>query len=224
MTDLPATSPLKSLFATLNPSRAPVRAICPRPALWDNLGIGGCMFWDHDVQHFADALTIVRPKSVLETGFFAGASAFFWLYLSNANLTSIDPMVNLHDPKVPHTGKPENVGKLQTTFPGRFTFLQKDSKLVRPDLAGQSFDLFFIDGDHWEAGIRNDFQLALDLNIPWILVDDFVTTVEDVYHREFAEHFVEVRHYDRHDTFQGRPIPIKLFRRRNDAIDTLTFQ
>lgn len=184
------------------------------PKLLTDLGLDkGCLHWENDAQFLADTLSISQPTNILEVGFYQGSSAGMWLYLSDANLTSVDPMVNLYDPHVLHDGKIENVDKLKGAFPGRFTFIQKDSKLVRPDLAGQKFDLMFIDGDHRPLGIRNDFNLALELGIPWVLVDDFVTSVLEVYQNEFATKFLApIRVYPRKDQFMGKPIPIVLLR------------
>lgn len=189
-----------------------------KPKLMDELGIRGCFSWEGEASFLADVLNVVDPKSILETGFFAGASAFMWLHLSDANLTSVDPMQNLYNPETKHDGNLENVDKLQKAFPNRFTFIKKDSRVVRPDLVGKKFELMFIDGDHWETGIRNDFQLAIDLNIPWILVDDFVTSVLDMYQKEFKDEFTPIKVYDRPAIFQGRPIPIVLLKRNNKKI------
>ncbi len=183
-----------------------------------DLGIDGCFSWENEAAFLEDTLQIVQPQSILEVGFFGGSSAAMWLHLSDAHLTSVDPMENLYDPTVKHDGKPENVDKLKAHFPGRFTFHRKDSKVVYPDVAGQKFDLMFIDGDHWENGIRSDFNLAIDLNIPWILVDDFVTSVAEVYQNEFRSQFMVVRVYPRKDQFMGRPIPIVLLRRIDPKI------
>jgi predicted O-methyltransferase YrrM len=189
-----------------------------KPKLMDELEIGGCFSWENESEFLADTLNIVNPKNILEIGFFAGASTFMWLHLSEANLTSVDPMENLYDKNVKHDGKPENIEKLQKAFPNRFNFIRKDSRVVRPDLIGQKFDLMFIDGDHWESGIRNDFQLALDLDIPWILADDFVTSVASVYQKEFTKYFTPIRFYPRKDLFQGQPIPIVLMKRNDQKI------
>lgn len=189
-----------------------------RPKLIDELGITGCFSWEKESEFLADTLNIVNPTNILEIGFFAGASAFMWLYLSDANLTSVDPMENLYDPSVKHDGRPENIHKLKNVFPNRFTFIKKDSKIVKPDLIGKKFDLMFIDGDHWDIGIRNDFQLAIDLDVPWILVDDFVTNVANVYANEFQQYFTPIRFYPRKDLFQGQPIPIVLLKRNNNNI------
>lgn len=192
-----------------------------KPKLMDELGIDdGCLHWDSDAEFLVDTLTLSQPKNILEVGFFRGSSTFQWLWLSDAKVTSVDPMVNLYSPQTPHDGKLENVDKLKVAFPDRFTFVQKDSKVVKPDLLGQQFDLMFIDGDHWENGIRSDFNLALDLNIPWVLVDDFVTSVLDVYNREFADKFLPpIRVYPRKDLFMGKPIPIVLLRQIDKKVE-----
>ena len=190
------------------------------PEIYNNLQVEGCFTWKKESKFFQEVIEIVEPKNILETGFFRGASAFMWLYISKANLTSVDPMASLYDPSAKHDGMLENVDKLKKEFGERFTFIQKDSKIVRPDLIGKKFDLFFIDGDHWEQGIRNDFQLAIDLEIDWIFVDDFVTSVAHVYLNEFQDKFIPVKIYNRDEIFQGRPIPIVLLKRiKNEAIN-----
>ena len=186
-----------------------------KPKEWDEIGIVGCFSWEKESDFLKDTIDFVNPTNILEIGFFGGASSFMWLYLSNAKLTSVDPMVNLYDSSVQHTGKIENVQGLKNKFgESRFTFIQKDSRVIRPDIAGQKFDLMFIDGDHWDSGIRNDFNIALEMKIPWVLADDFVTNVENVYWNEFSDKFELVRLYPRKDMFMGRPIPIALLKNK----------
>lgn len=165
----------------------------------------------NDFAIFSDVIQRVQPKRILETGFFRGGSAALLLHLSQAHVTSVDPMV---DPLGAfHEGKIEHVAVLGEWFPGRFTFLRKSSSDVRPDLAGQSFDLFNIDGDHRESGIVNDFQLALDLDIPWLVVDDFHLDVSRIYWQRFADRYEIVKTYGRDDRHNGYPIPRALMRR-----------
>lgn len=192
-----------------------------RPQRMTDLGIQeGCLHWDNDGLFLADTISISQPKNILEIGYFCGGSSYMLLHLSDAKVTSVDPMVNLYDPGTKHDGSIESVDKLKGAFPDRFTFIQKDSKLVRPDLAGESFDLMFIDGDHAPIGIRNDFNLALELGIPWVLVDDFVTSVMEVYQNEFADKFLSpIRVYPRKDQFMGKPIPIVLLKQRDPVVD-----
>lgn len=171
----------------------------------------------NDFSIFGDILQIVQPAAILETGFFKGGSACLLLYLSgSANLTSIDPM---RDPGgATHQGDIGNVAVLQSLFPGRFTFLHKSSAHVRNDLAGQHFDLFNIDGDHTEAGITNDLQLAASLSIPWIILDDFNGPVVEVYQKQFAADYFPVKIYRRDDHHQGQPILRVLMRRREPSL------
>lgn len=185
-----------------------------KPQLLIDLGIEGCFNFEKDAWIFQDVIKRVNPSEILETGFFTGLSSFAFLYLSKANIISVDPMVNLYDPNIKHDGKIENVQKLKDAFPNRFTFIQKDSCFVRPDLKNKQFDLFFIDGDHLAKGIRNDLQLALDLNIEHVLLDDFVTSVLYIYYSEFQNEFEIMNKYDRYDTFMGKPIPMVLLRNK----------
>lgn len=183
-----------------------------KPKLFTDLDIGGCFKFEEDAWIFQDVIDIVKPNEILETGFFQGLSSLIFLYFSHANVTSVDPMINLYQPWVKHDGKIENVQKLKDAFPNRFAFYQKSSSVVRPDLVNKKFDLFFVDGDHWPDGITNDLQMALDLRIPYILVDDFVTDVERVYNEKFNHSFEEIKRYDRCDFFMGKPIPMVLFK------------
>lgn len=184
----------------------------PKPEAWDQLGIEGCFSWENESDFILDTLEIVKPRNILEIGFFRGASAFMFLQLSDAKLTSVDPMFNTYDANAVHDGKIENTVNLKKYFGNRFTFIQKDSKKVYNDIKDEKYDLVFIDGDHWDAGVRNDFSLAIALKIPYLLVDDFVTNVEDIYNNEFSRFFTVIKNYPRVDQFMGSPIPIKLLK------------
>lgn len=188
----------------------------------ETFGVDLAFTTGNDYHIFSDVLQIVAPKRILETGFFKGGSAFMFLHLSTAHVTSVDPMVPTNGEPI-HHGSLDNVGILQEVFRGRFAFLQKSSFDVRGDLAGQSFDLFNIDGDHHSEGIHNDFQLAVDLNIPWLLVDDFLLNVSDVYRDHFLKDYFPVKIYQRDDQFNGVPIPRALLRRRNPAMPHLPY-
>ncbi len=167
----------------------------------------------NDFAIFTDVIKLVQPSAILETGFFRGGSAALLLHLSQATLTSVDPMA---DPLGAfHEGKIEHVDVLKEWFPGRFTFhkISSADPVLWAVLKGQRFDLFNIDGDHRIAGIVNDFQLALDLEIPWLLVDDFHLDVSSVYWDRFADRYEIVKSYGRDDRYLGNPIPRALMRR-----------
>jgi predicted O-methyltransferase YrrM len=202
----------------------PLPPLTPKPQAWTELGIIGCFSWENESQFIDDTISIVKPESILEVGFFAGASSFMWLHLSKAKLTSVDPMVNLYDINEKHTGSLENVDRLKAYFgPERFRFIQKDSKVVRPDLDA-SYDLMFIDGDHWDQGIRNDFDIALEKKIPWVLVDDFVTSVEQVYFQSYQQYYDIIRVYPRKDQFMGKSIPIVLLKLKDTYMKDANMQ
>jgi len=168
----------------------------------------GC---DHTI--FSDVIALTRPRNILETGFFRGGSAAALLYLSgDATLTSVDPMQGTDNLL-------SNAPLLQSAFPDRFTLLQKSSADVRGDLAGQRFDLFNLDGDHSRGGVENDYQLALDLDIPWVLVDDFLGDVRWAYEDRYRAHFAPIRVYARDDRHNGHAIPRVLMKQRRHLVE-----
>lgn len=169
---------------------------------------------------FEMCLNYVDPANILEIGFYKGGSAFIMLSLKdNITLTSVDPVKN-------ETSEIEGISDFSEEeraiefigeeFKDRFTFIRKKSQDVREDLEGQKFDFMFIDGDHWEKGIRNDFQLMIDLGIKYALVDDWVQpqngpkSVPIVWAEEFKDKLKIKSAFYRKDTFQGASIPMVL--------------
>ena len=74
--------------------------------------------------------------------------------------------------------------KVEQLFEGRFRFGNKDSQTVQSGtLTG--YDLVYIDGDHKFDSFRSDFQLCVDADIEWILIDD-TNLFAPI--RDFAEH------------------------------------
>lgn len=180
------------------------------PQLYKDLNIAGCFSWENEAIFLEDTIRIAEPKNILEIGFFNGASAFMWLYLSKANLTSVDPLAG-------RDHQPGRTDVIAAAFPGRFTFYKKSSMDIRPDLQGKKFELAFIDGAHEHEFVRNDLNLALEMDIPYVLVDDFCTSVLDVYLNEFQDKFLQpIRIYHRAAQFQGRPIPIVLLKKKTN--------
>jgi hypothetical protein len=64
--------------------------ILQKPQLMLDLDIGGCFDYEKDGHIFQDVIDFVKPKNILETGFFCGLSSFIWLYLSTAYVTSVE--------------------------------------------------------------------------------------------------------------------------------------
>lgn len=147
----------------------------------------GCSGWKSHAPVFKKVLDVVKPSNILEVGFFRGSSSYMWLHLSNANVTSVDPLCDVEYPLAPrkYDGAPENVDKLKELFPNRFNFFQLDSKFVYPFIKDNKYDLMFIDGGHLSEAVRNDLNLAVKLKVPYILLDDFINEVLWVYNSEF---------------------------------------
>jgi len=120
----------------------------------------------HSVDAFRKISSIVKPKSILEIGFNMGWSASLWLHFTEAKLTSVDI-----------SDKDETLfaaSVLKEKHPDRFEFILSDSKDVYSKLKDKNFDMIFIDGDHTFDGVKTDMQLAKDLNIKNVVMDDWL--------------------------------------------------
>lgn len=173
-----------------------------------------------------DIIQICNPKNILEIGFFEGGSSLNWLLHTTANVTSVDPIYHRNDLlhcQIHGTPFPDkswtfkSVEHLKKSFPNRFNFIQEDSRKVKEKIKDQKFDFIFVDGDHWADCVRNDLQLTLDLEIDYMLLDDFCTDVEKVYQQEFSKYFMPLRYYDDHDPKQ------LLCKRINNKLGNLPF-
>jgi hypothetical protein len=109
----------------------------------------------------------IVPRRIFEIGFNRGSSSLQFLLLNHrTQVLSIDI-----------TEKPKSIKYLKEQFGPKFAFLKQDSqKINRPlldKIKKKSFDLAFIDGKHTYEGIKNDFNLILNLEIPYLLLDDY---------------------------------------------------
>ena len=187
---------------------------------YEEYNLDSCSVPADDGWIFEMCLNYIKPKNVLEIGFYKGGSAFIMMSLDeNLKLTSVDPVQNVATEMTGQTdfsGEEKAIETICENFSDRFTFIRKRSQDVRPDLEGQSFDMIYIDGDHWEDGIRNDFQLMLDLDIKYGLVDDWVQpvggfkSVPTVWFEEFKDKLKVKTSFYRKDKFQGQHIPMVL--------------
>lgn len=146
---------------------------------------GGCSSPGSHAEIFEIVINIIQPKEILEFGFFCGASSNLLLELSSANITSIDPIDdNPTTDYLKSVGRPEEIGtntvqlaaaaSLTEKYPDRFTFIKKRTlnAAIDGDLSNKKFDLCYVDGDHWEAGVTIDLNICLALKIPFLLLDD----------------------------------------------------
>lgn len=194
---------------------------------YENLDLDSCSTAQDEGWIFDIILGWIKPKEILEIGFYRGGSSFLMLSLSDANVTSVDPIFNITDSQLGrsiedqyeiHEREFASVEKIQREFKERFKFYQKSSLDIRPDLEGKSFDFMFIDGDHWEFGVRNDFQLCLDLKIPYALVDDWAQppnapkSTPTVFAEEFSDKFKVLSAFYRNAEYNGYRIPMVLLK------------
>lgn len=118
----------------------------------------------HILRHFRDTIEIVKPKRILEIGFNIGYSAAMWLTLSDAHVDSLD--ISMKDETLYAAGLLDHrFGKPIVRFE---YFLRSLYYSV-----GKYYELCFIDGAHDEQSIINDIMLCKELEIPYLLFDDW---------------------------------------------------
>ena len=187
---------------------------------YEDYNLQSCSVPIDDGWIFEMCLNYVKPTNVLEIGFYKGGSAFIMLSLKDdIKLTSVDPVQNEtseREGRADFSEEERAIKLISEEFKDRFTFIRKKSQDARGILRGQKFDFMYIDGDHWEKGIRNDFQLMIDLDIKYALVDDWVQpqhgpkSVPTVWAEEFKDELKIKTAFYRKDTFQGAHIPMVL--------------
>ncbi len=128
----------------------------------------------HSIQIVEEVCELVKPKTILEIGTSLGYSAAMWLFLSDANLVTVDidnKSETMHSMQI-----------LSARYPTRLTFVHSDSselevencQLIHPQLPPLGpFDLVFIDGNHLLEGVKKDIELVLALGASYVFFDDW---------------------------------------------------
>lgn len=117
-----------------------------------------------------------EPEDVLEVGFCLGHSTALFFELGATSVSSIEPSTR---PETLEAAK-----RVKKKFPKDFDFIQSTatellvmdrfpSTIVYHPEAVLEFGLIFIDGDHGVEAVEADVRLALKLEIPFILFDDY---------------------------------------------------
>lgn len=122
----------------------------------------------HSLKHIRRVCELTKPKLMIEIGFNIGWSASMWLTFSDTKIISIDISTRENTAKA--------ASSLTEKYPDRFEFILSDSKSVLPILKQRKIepDLVFIDGDHTVQGVKNDTEIALALNSPFVFFDDWL--------------------------------------------------
>lgn len=162
---------IEKLFEKLNPPRV------------GSIGFGGDGrgMRDSCIDMFKDIFTLIKPKNILEIGTHMGHSSLIMLGLSGANIVSVDIGIEWCG-----TGDLETAQRvLSENFPNRFLSIIGDStdrltiNKVKEVSKDYKFDFIFIDGNHTYGYCKKDIETAIELNIPYIAIDDY-TTCQDM--------------------------------------------
>lgn len=119
----------------------------------------------HNMKAYREIVEIVEPKKILEIGMNVAYGTVMWIELSKCK-TMVTYEIS---------AKAETLAAAEVMlkrYPDIFWFI--NSKPHYSDLPNDFFDMIFIDGGHLEEDVTADLQLAKDLHIPWIVLDDWI--------------------------------------------------
>jgi len=115
-----------------------------------------------------DLTSTYKISSMLEIGFNIGYSTYMFLEgdtTQKLEITSVDI--------AKHPCTVDAAAKMKELHPSRFSFIACSSRLAFKQFSDKEYDLVFIDGDHTAIGCVSDIQIALDLQAPYVLFDDY---------------------------------------------------
>ena len=160
--------------------------------------VRGGQMWGHLPENelvfdfFEDIKNYIDVKNILEFGYNLGFSSSYQLVVHpEANLVSYDPFIWHTNQSIYNPANHSNIqipswklGKL--AFGDRLKIHKKSSIDATKDYKPGFFDYCFIDGDHSYQGVIADIQSAIDLDIPYIVIDNVsemggVPDVKDAY-------------------------------------------
>jgi hypothetical protein len=115
----------------------------------------------HNLQRFRMVYELLRPRSVLEIGFNLGHSATIWLELGVATVCSTE--IRIVEPVLAAEKA------IKRRYEGRFNLDRLDGTF--PHLP--RYDLGFVDGSHEYPHVVDDISRCLELQVPYLLMDDY---------------------------------------------------
>jgi len=111
----------------------------------------------YEIMSLANAVAELKPKNILEIGTARGGTLFIWANLASAKVISCD----LEDPKerrAIYEAFPNPVSSTKVTHLNGDSHETAFLKKVEKELAGEKVDFLFIDGDHTEVGVEQDYN------------------------------------------------------------------
>jgi len=123
-----------------------------------------------------------NPENILEFGSRFGFSSSYMLdVFPNSTVHAFD----IEKPKSRYMSTVP-IDAVINRFQERFVFHHKSSIHVKEHYGKDSFQLAFVDGDHTYEGALADIKNCIDLNIPYIMIDNHLK-MKDIIDRIQAE-------------------------------------
>lgn len=132
----------------------------------------------HSVRCLREIAALVQPSKILEIGFNMGWSAAMWLELCpettlvSCDISEKEETLAAADILIKRYAKPNHIL--------RFMYHNRNNESFSIHIKNTQFDLIFIDGGHLLEDVIIDIQLALDLKIKWLAMDDWLPEFGEV--------------------------------------------
>lgn len=111
----------------------------------------------------------LRPKIILEIGTACGGTALIWAHLAQKRLVTCDLLDKRGFADLLHAFSPPGSACEVTVLIGN-SRTPEFTETVRRALEGEAVDVLFIDGDHTEQGVAQDYEMYGPLVRPGGLV------------------------------------------------------
>lgn len=112
---------------------------------------------ESEIQLLALAVSKLKPKNILEIGTCDAGTLFIWANMASQKVITCDIHGNNRRTKFYKSFSPENLDCTVKTMIGNSH--EADFKeRIKVELDGENVDFLFIDGDHTEKGVEQDFN------------------------------------------------------------------
>lgn len=163
--------------------------------IWPTTGWG---YSKEPPESFYYVRDIIDPKHILEIGFRYGHSSTYLLNLiEDCSVTSFDPgAVNNQQVR-------EQSEKMKSIFKDRFNFYDVGGEYASQYLERDSIDFAFIDGNHTYTDVKNDIKSCLELNVTYMLFDNYETAQVKKAVDE-CSYIIPLKIFEYSSTFKGK--------------------